>query len=280
MNSKLIWAPLAGAAALLATPLAASAADVAVPTPVYKAPAAAVTSAWTGFYIGGHIGDDFARNATAAVDPADTATANHFGGTLTDGFVTRNFDASGRGISGGAQIGYNWQVKQVLFGLETDLSGTGAKASQDVITNLPGSASSENIYSAKIDWYGTARARLGLLVVPALLAYGTGGVAYGSVHRQYSFGFPTGAPIETTFADSQNLLHVGWAAGGGLEWALGNHFSLRGEYLFVHLNGDTFSTSMTTGFCNSSPLLQCNFNVKGGGIDEHSLRVGLNYTVN
>jgi outer membrane immunogenic protein len=284
MNLNLIRKPVAGAVALLAIPLAAQAADLPpaapayVPTPVYKAPPP-VRSNWTGFYIGGHIGEDFTRNASAAVDPADPATATHFGGDLTNGFVTRSFDSSWRGLSGGAQIGYNWQINQFLLGLETDFSGTTAKASQDVITNLPGFASSENTYSAKLDWYGTARARLGVLVNPALLAYGTGGFAYGRVRSQYSFGFPTGAPVEATFADSTNTLG-GWTAGGGLEWALGNHLSLRGEYLFLHLSGYGFSTSTTTGFCNSIPALSCNFNITRGGIDEHRLRVGLNYMFN
>ena len=36
-------------------------------------------------------------------------------------------------------------------------------------------------YRAKIDWFGTARARLGFLVNDQLLVYGTGGLAYGKV---------------------------------------------------------------------------------------------------
>ena len=33
----------------------------------------------------------------------------------------------------------------------------------------------------RVDWLGTVRARLGFLVTPNLLAYGTGGLAYGKV---------------------------------------------------------------------------------------------------
>jgi opacity protein-like surface antigen len=36
-------------------------------------------------------------------------------------------------------------------------------------------------YQAKIDWFGTVRGRLGLLVSDQLLIYGTGGLAYGRV---------------------------------------------------------------------------------------------------
>jgi len=108
----------------------------------------------------------------------------------------------------------------------------------------------------------------------------TGGVAYGSVHRQYSFGFPADAPIETTSGESKSLLQTGGVVGGGLEWAFMPRVTLRAEYLFVHLNGDTFSTTTTTGFCNSTPLLACNFNIRGNGTDEHSARLGLSYHFN
>jgi opacity protein-like surface antigen len=54
----------------------------------------------------------------------------------------------------------------VLLRLETDFDVTSIeKTTNGVTTKLP--------------WFGTTRGRFGFLVNPALLLYGTGGVAYG-----------------------------------------------------------------------------------------------------
>ena len=94
---------------------------------------------WSGFYIGGHAGADFLRNAKADVDPADDLTASHFVPGLTNGAIPRSYSANGSGFVGGAQLGYNWQIRNYVYGLETDFSIPSAKAHQEIDTAVPDS---------------------------------------------------------------------------------------------------------------------------------------------
>ena len=63
------------------------------------------------------------------------------------------------------------------------------------------------------------RGRVGYLITPTLLIYGTGGFAYGQVS---AFGF--------------NTTPTGWTAGGGVEWMFAPHWSAKAEYLYVDLS--------------------------------------------
>jgi outer membrane immunogenic protein len=118
---------------------AAAAADLPMQT-YTKAPVMVDPSYnWSGFYIGGHAGADFLRNAKADVDPADDLTASHFVPGLTNGAIPRSYSANGSGFVGGAQLGYNWQIRNYVYGLETDFSIPSAKAHQEIDTAVPDS---------------------------------------------------------------------------------------------------------------------------------------------
>jgi outer membrane immunogenic protein len=169
-------------AALMATP--AVAADMATKAP--PAPAAAPYS-WTGFYLGSEFGAGWGGEdvAYSANDPASAALLN--GGT---GFVGEQPVAGVRvrqaGPVSGLEAGYNWLTgANWLLGLEADFS----------VAKIDGRGSSTSIFAAgvagnvthgvtaqqKTDWYGTVRGRIGWLVTPNFLVFGTGGFAYGRV---------------------------------------------------------------------------------------------------
>ena len=61
------------------------------------------------------------------------------------------------GFVGGLQIGKNWQAGKIVYGIEGDLSLSGTDG---------------------IDWVGTLRGRLGYLVNPSILVYGTAGLGF------------------------------------------------------------------------------------------------------
>jgi outer membrane immunogenic protein len=84
--------------------------------------------------------------------------------------------------------------------------------------------------SAKLPWFGTARTRVGYLINPSLLAYGTGGVAYGRAE--------VSGPGVTV-----KIPGVGWAAGAGLEYQLSGGWSIGAEYLHVELDGPSVDTA-------------------------------------
>ena len=93
------------AALLATTAIGAQAADLAAQTPYYKAPVAAQIYDWTGFYFGANAGVGLGRSLTQLTVPS--------GGTA---FAERSrFGAAG--AIGGGQIGYNWQMRNIVVGI-------------------------------------------------------------------------------------------------------------------------------------------------------------------
>ena len=112
--------------------------------------------------------------------------------------------AQPQGGFGGGQIGYNFQGGPLVFGLETDFQGG------DLSGGITGTTAGGTAFSGheSVDWFGTARGRLGLAFGHALF-YGTGGFAYGDVRQSAVYnGISLGASGTRT----------GWVAGGGIEY--------------------------------------------------------------
>jgi outer membrane immunogenic protein len=99
----------------------------------------------------------------------------------------------------------------VVLGLETDFD----------LTSIENTTAG---VSTKLPWFGTTRTRLGFLVNPALLLYGTGGVAYGRVE-------------ESVPGASVKVPGVGWTAGAGVQYAFTPQWSIGAEYLHIELDG-------------------------------------------
>ena len=136
---------LAGVA-LAALMGSASAADI--PRRVVERPAAApvphvVAYNWTGFYAGLNAGWGWGA------------------------------DWNGDGGLVGGTLGYNWQMNNIVFGVETDIAWSG-------IEGPPSAAAAVCVARSIIDWFGTARGRLGV-AMDRFMPYITGGVAYGDV---------------------------------------------------------------------------------------------------
>jgi outer membrane immunogenic protein len=221
---------------------AASAADIQRPAPVYKAPimTPARVYDWTGFYVGGNVGYSWGR------------LDNSIGGTPIG---TTSVD----GIIGGGQIGYNWQVNQIVFGLEADFQGSGQKGDGS-FTGAPGVIPASTFtFSNKLDWFGTVRGRIGY-AFDRWLPYVTGGWAYG--HGNVS-GTVTGGTAGT---GSTSADYSGWTAGAGLEYAFMNNWSAKIEYLYVD-----FGNGPSVTLAPSAAVLST------GHLTDNIVRVGLNY---
>jgi outer membrane immunogenic protein len=214
-----------------------SAADLPLKTPVVQLPPG--TYDWTGFYIGGNLGGGWLSNR--ATQTFDFVLAPVSGNT------------DGSGVLGGFQEGINWQFSRTwVVGIEADWSFTdaGRGFSRQGLTDLLGHTvpiSSTNM-SAKLDWLASARNRLGYLVRPDLMVYGTGGVAWGKIGDQGATSINDAGFVYSSNVASTTI-PAGWVAGGGLEWMLGSNWLLRGEYLFYHLNSQAISSTnlLSTG---------------------------------
>jgi outer membrane immunogenic protein len=216
----------------------AGAADLAVKAPVYKA-APVILSDWAGFYIGVHGGYGWGHSS---IDTPDFPYLQPEKEKAKEGEFLRlgSFNADPKGGVVGGHAGYNWQYGHVVTGLEIDFSAADIKAADTVGTFLliclpgPGTISR----TLKFDELATARARLGYLVLPDLLAYGTAGAAWG--HSEL-----TGA-VEFIGSGSAGASNFGWAAGGGLEYKLWEHLLVRAEYLHYDFAKTTYNTPVFT----------------------------------
>ena len=217
----------------------ALAADLPVKAPVYKAPVAAAYN-WTGWYAGGNIGYGWGTADANYTDPGFG-----FFGLPTSFSASQNLN----GIIGGGQIGYNWQADNTwVFGLEADFQGSGAKATASrylPINNFEGISQS---IEAKIWWFGTVRARAGVLVTPTIWAYATGGLAYGNVSASGTVTDTSCIPT-CSWAFSNSKTNVGWTVGAGVEGAIPNtrEWTWKIEYLYLDL-GSISGTGVETDF--------------------------------
>lgn len=218
------------ATTILMTGATAEAADLEAPLP----------HDWSGFYAGLHGG--YGWSSGGGVD-FDEFFAPGFG-EIRDGAVEAGYpEAIGgnfEGLLGGGQVGYNFQTDRLLVGVEADLSYLGMEDKDQ--TAFPGGLGTNpndpgNIFFSpgtaatrqSLDFLGTARLRLGYAMDRTLL-YATGGLAYGDVDFRYA---TTSGPA--SFAGDRSKTALGWSLGGGLEHALGDHVSLRIEYLYYDL---------------------------------------------
>lgn len=250
---------------------AAAAADVPLKAPVKAAPPA---PSWTGFYLGANGGGGKARSSVSY------AANDIISGLFLDALPFPGAASSDVGLLGGLQAGYNYQfAPRWVAGLEADFDWADIKTTGE--TSFVGN---NMAVSERIAWFGTLRGRLGYLPAPDLMAYVTGGVAYGRIERSGSWiggggGFGGGfsvwcAPGPAVCTEgSASEEKIGWALGGGLEYALGQRWSVRAEYLYIQFRGGLTETAVTTVPTDPTPSsFSADFRT---GLN--IVRLGLNY---
>jgi len=270
---------LAGLACIAAASIGpAFAADL---SPAYKAmpmKAVAPVATWTGLYIGGNVGYGWDSGSTGiSGSTTNPALAPGLAAIFAAGSYPAALSTSAKGVIGGGQIGYNWQMpSQWLIGLEADLQGSGitGSASQTLTPALLPSTSTG--VTKSIDWFGTVRGRVGFLATPEVLLYGTGGLAYGQTKSSFNTtDLTNGCVANATLCanGSSSSVRAGWTAGAGAEAMLGSNWSAKLEYLYVDLGrySPSFSSSTfpSVVFFNTSAQFH-----------EQTVRVGLNYHFN
>ena len=257
---------------------AAAAADLprrAAPPPVFT-PVPVFT--WTGFYAGfnaGYAFDTGRQQANSFAVPAAFAPPT--------GAVATFRNSSQEGFTGGGQIGYNWQLTPgsgVVIGVEADAQylDFGRDRRAAAITGSPLAAGFSVVDPrglSSLDFFGTVRGRLGY-AFDRTLVYGTGGFAYGSGSSDRSFGGFNG----------NDDFRTGWAAGGGIEYALPtesflNFFrasavTLKVEGLYVNLDRGTRSQgAFVINNVTNTPVF---YQPVGRRDDEFAVvRAGVNY---
>ena len=150
-----------------------------------------------------------------------------------------NATISKAGVTGGGQVGCNYQAGWLVLGLEGDVEYTGLNANRAAVslgntnggpaTIIPGNISE----SFSSQWLSTVRGRLGF-ASGAWLYYATGGLAIANVSFADQVCLPSAATPTCNTASSSNT-RTGWAAGGGIEWKIASSWNVKAEYLYVNL---------------------------------------------
>lgn len=266
-------------------------------------PAPASAYDWTGWYVGGNVGYSWGN---ARTDTAGSAITLGGGPSFPNSVAFANsLTQPLTGVIGGGEAGYNYQVgSQWVVGFEADIQGSAeqgssnfgdpfsgticsAAASPTVCSGgfVPLKGTAVSFYQAKIEWFGTVRGRVGVLIDGGgLLLYGTGGLAYGQVSFSGNLTVNAAAPAvpvsfgPNTSAFSQAKTNFGFAAGGGMEGrVVPTNWTWKLEYLFLDLGSLNTSTSLNVA---SSSL---SFSPLAGTMTTHSkfidniFRVGVNY---
>ncbi len=264
---------LLSSAGALALTGAAFAADLPsrAPPPVYVPPPPLFS--WTGFYAGLNAGYHWGGSSYSFIG-TDTDGAG-LGTALGAGAILSPAAHGSNGFIGGGQIGYNYQIQSFVLGLEVDIDGATGRNSRTTFHDgdlgfVPIASSS----AQQLDWLGTVRGRLGWAPIDHLLIYGTGGLAFGQSQAAFSVVAPTAGPA--LFAFSSSSTNIGWAAGGGVEYALPanwSNWSVKVEYLYYDL-GRTTSNLFYQYPPNSSTVTG---SIRHNG---NIVRAGLNYRFN
>jgi len=173
---------------------------------LYPVKAPALTTAWSGSYIGLQGGYAWGHEP------------------VIDGVFGQASSLNPSGGFGGSQTGYNWLIApRCVFGLESETSFGSLTDSR--------LSSGGVAVTTKLDLFGSERARLGFLLNDSVLLYGTGGLAW--THVKYD--------IDTVIASFNpfDAYRVGWTAGAGVEYAFDPLWSAKLEYL--HADFDEYS---------------------------------------
>jgi outer membrane immunogenic protein len=180
----------------------------------YKAPMTSPIYDWSGFYVGLNAGAGWAQNDHSDLTPGGGFFTNGPGGTFGG---TQRINSSGA-LYGG-HVGYNWQMSNIVLGLE--VAGDGA-----------------NIRRTDASLFFPATDALTSKVSATVTATGRVGYAFNN-WLPYIKGGYAGAQLRTTNFDTfgDALDHSDWRSGytvgAGLEVGLTPNWTMGVEYNYL-----------------------------------------------
>jgi outer membrane immunogenic protein len=222
------------------------------------APAPPPCPNWTGFYVGGFGGYKF-----GVIDPRLSLTGDW--GDMSAVTSRANHDLNTSGAELGGVIGYNYEWNKWVFGMEAaggylwlrDSSATGT-------FDAPGgNYHIEN--SFKTHYLLTVGPRFGYAFC-RWLPYVTGGLAVGDLDFEQRF---FSSDFFGELRDSASETNFGWFLGGGMEYALTDHWRVRAQYQYIDL-GDV-------GFKYSNPVNDAFITKGSSSLAEHNASFAIVY---
>jgi outer membrane immunogenic protein len=193
---------------------------------------------WTGFYVGIHGGYGWASDDVIEFDASTGQPTGFFRWIFSD-----------EGAEAGVHAGYSQQHGIIVVGLEGDVEFVDVGGT--VFDPFGGS------FETRRHWNASLRARLGVLPLDRLLVYATAGLAATEVESR--FILPPLGEDERFRAGA-----VGLTLGAGVEFALTDQLTIRGEYRYADFGTTRYDWPKYTTYYRHVP-------------ESHSVRMGLSY---
>ncbi len=232
---------------------------------------------WSGPYVGGIAGISLERVGALNWSEADAATVGAGWGSCYGPGSCPHSLAGERdtAVLAGLQAGYNFALSRLVLGVETEFQGRSGAVTSGLAPIVAPGMYVEQTYSQRAEWIASVRGRVGGLLTPEVLVYGTAGVALGEIQRKYAADVYNGGMLVASTSGSASGTQAGWAAGAGVEWAVLKNVTVGLEYLHIDLGSDSaFGSRGSSGWCLMGT---CNFIVNSGSFSEDSVRLKLNF---
>lgn len=244
------------------------------------APAPPACPNWAGFYVGAFGGYKF-----APTDIDLDLNGNWNGPSIADPFdknfiepqVPDNLDTSGGEVGG--LIGYNFQWNKWVVGVEASGAKVWLDESDDTgFFTVPTTGDIYNVHTSfDTNYLVTIGPRIGYAFCN-WLPYITGGVAIGDINYEQEILQPfLGTPIFQE-GGSVSETNVGWMVGGGLEYAINDHWRLRAQYQYIDLGCVDFDSAGVSLSPLAPPAVAAGYTANHEAcLREHNVSVALMY---
>jgi len=256
---------------------------------------AAAQPSWTGAQVGGQGGISSMAQGFAEPGSHLFPLCSSGGGIYPDSNCREtpfSFDGNKYSATAGVFLGYRLQFGSVVTGIEGDFNAKNATSGY--------TAADQNHFrteaftgSASQGWDSSIRGRLGWLVTPSTMIYGTGGVAFGRVTGTFGysaseidFNVCVSPCASVNGGGTWSTVRTGATAGGGVETLISTAFgpfpnmTLRLEYRYTDLGNFSENVPLHT-FCGSGGT--CTSPSSNASINLHptfqtvTVGVGLNF---
>lgn len=221
---------------------------------------------WTGFRLGA-----FGSYTRDHLEPELSLAGafNQIPSTIKSGLESRgseDFDSNGGELGG--LIGFDYQMGKWVIGLEAAGGYLWSRGSSDTGAFVLGQGVPplDIRTSFKTHYLFTVAPRIGY-AWGRLLPYVTGGLAVGDL--DWSQSVQDLADPATHLGGGTSETNVGWMVGGGVQYALTDHWSARVQYQFVDLGSAGFDSRVS-----NAPQFRSH---QTGALTEHNASFALIY---
>ncbi|AGF74280.1 hemin binding protein [Bartonella australis AUST/NH1] len=192
---------------------------------------------WTGFYIGGQIGNFSSKTALNHLDNRSPGRE----WVQLDKESTPKLSGFVGGFYAGSDIAFD---DGFILGVDTDIMWSNKKQKKAFFTGRKsGEETVTNAYTLKKKWSGATRVRGGMALGRAM-PYIAGGIAYTQLKSIYSetLDRKVEGPI---FSEDNTRTMIGYTLGGGLDYAMTGDIILRAEYRYSDFGKKKFEKGRT-----------------------------------